>query len=64
MTEVFEDQVCPFCGCLCDDIRIEVENGKVVKNDNGCAISKAKFLNHHDDRIESPTVKKSTVSLD
>ncbi|MHA2003730.1 MAG: formylmethanofuran dehydrogenase subunit B [Candidatus Thorarchaeota archaeon] len=64
MTEVFEDQVCPFCGCLCDDIRIEVENGKVIKNDNGCAISKAKYLNHHDDRIESPTVKKSTVSLD
>lgn len=64
MTEVFEDQVCPFCGCLCDDIRIEVENGKVIKNDNGCAISKAKYLNHHDDRIESPTVKKSAVSLD
>jgi formylmethanofuran dehydrogenase subunit B len=64
LTEVFEDQVCPFCGCLCDDIRIEVENGKVVKNDNGCAISKAKYLNHHDDRIESPTVKKSSVSLD
>ncbi|MFW9802269.1 MAG: formylmethanofuran dehydrogenase subunit B [Candidatus Thorarchaeota archaeon] len=64
MTEVFEDQVCPFCGCLCDDIRIEVENGKVVKNDNGCAISKAKYLNHHDDRIESPMVKNSAVKLD
>ncbi|MHA2140135.1 MAG: formylmethanofuran dehydrogenase subunit B [Candidatus Thorarchaeota archaeon] len=64
MTEVFEDQVCPFCGCLCDDIRIEVENGKVIKNDNGCAISKAKYLNHHDDRIDSPAVKDSAVSLD
>ncbi|MFX1262783.1 MAG: formylmethanofuran dehydrogenase subunit B [Promethearchaeota archaeon] len=64
MTEVFENQVCPFCGCLCDDIRIEVENGKVIKNENGCAISKAKFLNHHHDRIESPTIKESAVSLD
>jgi len=64
LTEVFEDQVCPFCGCMCDDIRIEVENGRIIKNENGCAISKAKFLNHHDDRIESPTVKKSAVSLE
>ncbi|MFW9912106.1 MAG: formylmethanofuran dehydrogenase subunit B [Candidatus Thorarchaeota archaeon] len=64
MTEVFENHVCPFCGCLCDDIRIEVENGKVIKNENGCAISKAKFLNHHHDRIESPTIKESAVSLD
>jgi formylmethanofuran dehydrogenase subunit B len=64
MTEVFENQVCPFCGCLCDDIRIEVENGKVIKNENGCAISKAKFLNHHHDRIESPSIKESAVSLD
>ena len=64
MAKVFENQVCPFCGCLCDDIRIEVENGKVIKNENGCAISKAKFLNHHHDRIESPTIKESTVSLD
>ncbi|MFW9887762.1 MAG: formylmethanofuran dehydrogenase subunit B [Candidatus Thorarchaeota archaeon] len=64
MTEVFENQVCPFCGCLCDDIRVEVENGRVIKNENGCAISKAKFLNHHHDRIESPTIKESAVSLD
>ena len=64
MTEVFEDHICPFCGCLCDDLRIEVENGKVIKNENGCAISIAKFMNHHDDRIESPMIKKAAVSLD
>ena len=27
----FFDVVCPFCGCLCDDLIIDVEDGKIVK---------------------------------
>ncbi len=47
-----ENIVCPFCGCLCDDIMIDVEGNQITDNKNGCSISKAKFLNHHDDRLE------------
>ncbi len=39
-----EDVVCPFCGCLCDDIIVEVENNRVVSVDNGCTICNAKFM--------------------
>jgi formylmethanofuran dehydrogenase subunit B len=60
----FEHIVCPFCGCLCDDLEIEVVDGKIVKNDNGCTISKAKFLSHEEDRILKPTVKNAEVSLE
>lgn len=57
--EVFENVPCPFCGCLCDDLRIEVQDGRIVKNDEGCTISKAKFLNHHEDRLAVPTIKRN-----
>jgi formylmethanofuran dehydrogenase subunit B len=51
-TDMKEHIVCPFCGCLCDDIIIGLEGNQIKENTNGCAISKAKFLNHHDDRLE------------
>jgi len=71
MTEskrIVEDVPCTFCGCLCDDILLEVEDGRITRMENGCTISKARFLNHHDNRMESPTVGKgearSEVSVD
>ncbi|MFX1603647.1 MAG: formylmethanofuran dehydrogenase subunit B [Promethearchaeota archaeon] len=56
-TQVYDHIICPFCGCLCDDIRLEVEGNQIMKNETGCAISKAKFTSHHEDRI-SPTIRK------
>jgi formylmethanofuran dehydrogenase subunit B len=55
--ETYDHIICPFCGCLCDDIRLEVKDGEIIKNDNGCAISKAKFLNRMEDRYLHPWIK-------
>ena len=30
------DIVCPSCACLCDDIRVEVDGGKITRIDNAC----------------------------
>lgn len=50
---------CPFCGCLCDDIELTVENGKIIKNRNGCFLSNAKFLNFNNElRILKPLMRK------
>ena len=46
------DVVCPFCGCLCDDLELEVEPGRVVRVQNGCALAEATFMN--DTRSEGP----------
>ena len=56
---VVEDFVCPFCGLLCDYIKLEIEGDRIVKNIGGCAISVAKTLNHHKDRILKPMVRKN-----
>jgi formylmethanofuran dehydrogenase subunit B len=51
---------CPFCGCLCDDIELTVEDGTIMKNKNGCALSQAKFLNFNNaHRVQKPLIRKN-----
>lgn len=55
---IYKNVVCPFCGCLCDDIEVEVENGKITGVKNGCIICKSKFLNHDKNRVRNPLLRK------
>ena len=51
---------CPVCGSLCDDIELTIDDGKIVKVKNGCAMCEAKFLCHHsEDRLLSPLIRKN-----
>jgi formylmethanofuran dehydrogenase subunit B len=61
---IHTDVVCPFCGCLCDDLEVTVEGDRVVKVRNGCAISISKFLHHHENRVESPLIHGEPVDLE
>ena len=47
-----EDVVCTFCGCLCDDLVVEVEDNRVTGVENGCTLANEKFLGDH--RLSSP----------
>lgn len=40
---IIKDVVCPFCGSLCDDLDVEVEEQKVIRVQNGCALAESKF---------------------
>lgn len=61
---VYRSVVCPFCGCLCDDLEITVEDNRIVKVRNGCAISTSKFLHHHENRVENPLIDGKPVALE
>lgn len=61
---VHTDVVCPFCGCLCDDLEITVEGGVVVNAKNACAVSRSKFMNHGRNRLESATVDGEPVNYE
>jgi formylmethanofuran dehydrogenase subunit B len=50
---------CPVCGCLCDDIELTLQDGKIVKVKNGCAMSESKFLGYSGHRILKPLVRKN-----
>lgn len=60
---IFENVVCSFCGCLCDDIVITVENGKITEAKNACIISASRFLNHRSNRL-TPSIDHQEVSVD
>ena len=55
MTEVHEDVVCTFCGALCDDIVVTVENNKIVGTKKACRAGKSRIMGH--DRIGSSLIR-------
>lgn len=46
---VHEDVICAFCGSLCDDLRVEVEDNKISKVSRVCAVGKNKLLHAQSD---------------
>jgi len=50
---------CPVCGCLCDDIELRIENGKIVKVKNGCSMCESKFLGYSRHRLLKPLIRKN-----
>ena len=52
--------ICPICGCLCDDIEVTIENNKIVKMKNGCAVCESKMVNGYNDeeRLLTPMMRK------
>ena len=59
---VYTDVVCPFCGCLCDDLEITVEGNEVTGTKGTCAISRSKFMSHAENKIVAPTVGGKKVT--
>src|SRR5438874_1919500 len=45
--KVVSNATCTFCGCVCDDMVLTVEDHKITKAKNACVLGKAWFLNHH-----------------
>ncbi len=54
---IFTSVPCPFCGCLCDDLEVTVENGTITDVKNACAVSESKFLNYDKGRAK-PMLRK------
>ncbi len=44
--KVVEDATCTFCGCVCDDITLKVQDDQIVEAKRACVLGKAWFLNH------------------
>ena len=63
MSEIVENAVCNFCGCLCDDIVVEVDEGRIASVKRVCGNGRGVF-EHHDPTPRSPTVKGNEVTWD
>jgi len=57
--KVVSDVACPGCGCLCDDLEIEVENNTVKAVRNACGMGESKFLGYSLHRPQKPMIRKN-----
>ncbi len=57
---VITDALCPFCGCLCDDLTIVVEDNKITDVKQACKLGASKIMGHH--RIKAPMMRKDKNS--
>ncbi|MBI5254075.1 MAG: formylmethanofuran dehydrogenase subunit B [Euryarchaeota archaeon] len=54
------DIVCPFCGTLCDDLEVVVEDNKIKNVKHACKLGSAKFLNINEGhRFVKPLLRKN-----
>ncbi|HUX76016.1 MAG TPA: formylmethanofuran dehydrogenase subunit B [Anaerolineae bacterium] len=58
---VIENVVCSFCGCLCDDIVVEVDDGRITRVRKVCANGRGLFT-HYDPAPRRPTVDGREVA--
>ena len=40
----FENVACTVCGCVCDDLAITVEHGRITQAERACALAEPWFL--------------------
>src|SRR5438309_8810257 len=62
--KVVENATCTFCGCVCDDMELTVEDHKITKAKNACVLGKAWFLNHHIEERPVATIQGQPASLE
>lgn len=63
MSETVENVVCTFCGCLCDDIVVEVDEGRIANVKRVCGNGRGLFA-HYDPTPRPPTVNGEEVTWD
>jgi formylmethanofuran dehydrogenase subunit B len=57
---IVKSVTCPVCGCLCDDIELTIDDGKVSQVKNGCAMCESKFMNYiSEHRTKTPLIRKN-----
>lgn len=53
---IITDVLCPFCGALCDDIIVEVEDNKIIEVKEACETGVSKMMGH--ERIATPMIRE------
>ena len=43
---IVKNATCTFCGCVCDDMELHAEGGRIVKTKRACSLGAAWFKNH------------------
>jgi formylmethanofuran dehydrogenase subunit B len=60
--KVIKDVTCPFCGVLCDDLEVHVEDGKIKDVKNACVLGKDTYM-HHREGWATPRVNGKSATI-
>lgn len=60
---VVSNSVCTQCGCVCDDIGIVIENGRITAANNACDKGREWFLGNHEEGDEFAFVEGKPAPL-
>jgi len=63
MSTTMENVICKFCGCLCDDIIVEVEDNRILKTKRACSNGRGMFLDY-DPSFQKPLIDGKQVEWD
>lgn len=61
--QTVENVTCPFCGTLCDDLEVVVDDGRIVDVKNACVLGKATYLLHEGD-LATPRIHGEPAQLE
>ena len=42
--QLYEDVACTVCGCVCDDLKLTVEDGRIVRTEGACGLAEPWLL--------------------
>lgn len=63
MTQVFTDVACTACGCVCDDLRVSVEQGRIVSAEGACELAEPWFQAEHGRQRAVAEIEGAAVTL-
>lgn len=63
MPDVIGNVTCPFCGVVCDDVEVHVENGDIVDVKRACVLGRATYRAWKDDRA-TPRIEGRPATIE
>lgn len=64
MSELQTDIACARCGCVCDDLRLTVENGRIVRAEGACHLAHDWFLDQDSRQSPEAEIEGQPAALD
>jgi formylmethanofuran dehydrogenase subunit B len=64
MAHTVENVACTVCGCVCDDLRITVDNGRVTRAEGACRLAEPWFLSQETRHPPLAEIEGHTVPLE
>ncbi len=64
MATIYEDVACTRCGCVCDDLSITVDDGRIVDAVRACGLAERWFLDQGKDEPPIATIEGRSADFD